>query len=121
MNDAATVRCCQCIGDLQSDQQRGLQFKRTDVLTFYKLHGDEMNALYFVQIVDGADVWMVQRRGEARFAFKSLEVCFFRAKLRRYYLDDDRVAQLEVGSFVDRALPAHAELVRDAIVAERFT
>src|ERR1044071_4126348 len=80
-----------------------------------------MNALHFVEIEDGADVWMVQRGGKARFAFKSFEVCLFRAELRRYYLDDDWATQLDVNRFVDRSLPAHAELLRDVIVAKRFT
>src|SRR6185503_5051291 len=112
MNDATAVRGGECIGDLQPDQQRRLQLewttghKLSNVLSFDVLHRDEMNAVDFVEIEDGADVWMVQRRGEARFAFESFQVCFFSAELGRYDFDHNRAAKLGVGGFVDRALPA---------------
>ena len=38
------------------------------VFAFDVLHGDEVNAVDYVEIEDGADVRMVQRRGKARFA-----------------------------------------------------
>ena len=67
MNDAATVRGRECIRDLQSDQQARLQLERASrdklshVLSFNKLHRNEVNAINFIEIVDRANVWMVQR------------------------------------------------------------
>ena len=40
---------------------------------FEKLHGDEGLAVVFADLVDGADVGMVQRRGGAGFALEALE------------------------------------------------
>ncbi len=127
MNDAPTVRCRECVGDLQTDQQRRFQFEWTacdelpHILAFNELHRDEMEPVNFVQIVDSADVWMVQRRCEARFAFESFQVCFLRAQFRWNDLDHNRASEFEVGRFVHFALPAHTELVSDAIVAKSLT
>src|SRR4029079_16157940 len=119
MDDAAVVRGGECIGDLYADQQRRLQFEwtagdeLTNVLAFDELHRDEVSAVDFVEIEDGSDVWVIQRRCETRFAFKSFEVRFLRAELRRYHLDHNRPTELDVSGFVDRALPADTELVSD--------
>src|SRR5690349_16193730 len=126
MNDAATVCRRECVGDLQADLERGFQFERTSgdelahVLAFNKLHRDVVNSVDFIEIEDGADVWMVQRRGETCFAFESFEICLLCAQLGWDYLDDNGTAQLCVSRLVNRSLPAHAELLRDAIVAERL-
>src|SRR5690348_12464712 len=79
MNDAAAMRGGECFSDLQTDQQRGLEFEWTardelaHVLAFDELHRDEVNAVNFIEIEDRADVWVVQRRGESRFAFETFE------------------------------------------------
>src|ERR1051325_7834051 len=123
MNDAATVRGREGVGDLQTDQEGGFQFEWTSgdklahVLSFDELHGDEVNAVHFVEIEDRADVRVVQRRRATRFAFETFQARFLRAELRRYDLDHNRAAELRVGGFVNRALPANTELVSDAIVA----
>ena len=81
---------------LQTDQERRFQFEWTSgdelahVLAFDVLHRDEVHAVHFVEIEDGADVWMVQRRGETRFAFEAFQVCFFRAEFRGYDFDHNR-------------------------------
>ena len=49
----------------------------TDVLPVDKLHRDEVNALDLVQIENRADIRMIQRRRQSRFALEPLEVGFF--------------------------------------------
>src|SRR6185369_3707032 len=96
MNDAATVRRRECVGYLQADQQSSFQFEWTTrdelshVLAFNELHGDEVNAVNFVEIEDRTDVWVVQRRSETRFAFETFEVRFLCAELRRDDFDHNR-------------------------------
>src|ERR1044072_4317484 len=115
MDDTAAVRGCECVRNLQTDQQCRLQFQRATgdelayVLAFDELHCNEVNAVYFVEIEDGADVWMVERRGETCFAFKSFKVGFFRAELGRDDLDHDRASEFGVDGFVNCALPADTE------------
>ena len=126
MNDAAVVCGGESVSDLQTDQQCSFQFERTTgnelahVLAFNELHRDEVNTVNFVEIVNGADVWMVQRRRELCFSFKSFEIGFFRAEFRRDDFDYNRAIEFCIRGFVNRALPAHTELVGDAKVAERF-
>src|SRR5689334_5603078 len=126
MNDAATVRGRECVGHLQADQESSFQFEWTTrdelphVLAFDELHGDEMNAVNFIEIEDRADVWVIQRRGEPCFAFETFEVSFLCAEFRRYDFDHNRASKLVVGGFVNRALPANTELVCDLIVAKRL-
>src|SRR6185436_17289497 len=127
MNDAAAVCGCESLGDLQTDQQSSFEFKWTSsdelahVLALHELHRDEVNAVDLIEIVDGADVWMVQRRRELRFSFEALEIGLFRAEFRRDDFDYNRAIEFRVRGFVNRALPANAELVGDAKVANRFT
>ena len=42
-------------------------------LAFEQFHGDERLAFVFVNVVNGADVGVIQRRGSARFALEALE------------------------------------------------
>src|SRR5437868_916857 len=127
MNNAATVCCGECVGNLQTDQQRCSQFEWTTsyklahVLALDKLHRDVVNAFNLVEIEDGADIRVVQRRGKPRLTFESFEICFFRAEFRWNYFDDNGTAEFGIGRLVNRSLPAHAELVGDAIVAEGLT
>ena len=126
MNDAASMRGSERVGDLDADQQRAFQLERmaadklSDVAAFDVLHGDEVVAFRFVEIEDGADVWMIERGGQPRFAFKAFEVCFSRGQLRRQDFDDDGAAKFCIGGFVNRALPANAELFQNLIIARVF-
>ena len=73
----ASVRGGEGVGNLDGDQQRALQlewmpvYKLPHVLSFDVLHGDEVMSFSFVEIEDGADVWMIERGGEPGFAFKA--------------------------------------------------
>ena len=89
MDDAAFVCCRERIGHLNGNRERAAQIQRTTihkiahVLAFNELHGDEMYAAYFVEIEDGANIRMVERRSKSRFAFETFEVGFFNGKFRR--------------------------------------
>src|ERR1051325_6530802 len=67
VNDAARVRDCERISDLDTNQQCALQFKRmaadelSHIATFDVLHGDEVDAFDFIEIEYGADIWMIER------------------------------------------------------------
>ena len=126
MNDAARVRRRERVRHLNPDAQSALQFQRPavdklpHVLAFDVLHRDEVQPSGFVHIKNGADVRMVQRRSQPCLALETFQIGFFDREFRRQDLDDDRAAQLQIGGFVNRALSARAQLVRDFIVAESF-
>ena len=123
MNDASRMRGGQRVGDLNGNQQRALQVERvaihelTHVATLDVLHGDEVVAFSFVEIEDGADVWMIERGRQPRFAFKAPKVCFARGQFRGQDFDDYGAAELAIRRFVNCALPADAELFEDLVVA----
>src|SRR6267143_3068611 len=122
MNDATSMRSRERVSDLNSNQKRGPQLQRMSihqlphVATLDVLHGDEVVALGFIEIEDGGDVWMIERRGQPRLAFKAPEVSFPGSQLRRQDFDYHCAAKFSVGSFVDSALPAHAELLENFVV-----
>ena len=63
------------------------------VSPFDVLHGDKVNAVDLVEVEDGADVWVIECGGEARFAFETLEIGFTRGQLGRQNFDDERAAE----------------------------
>src|SRR5262245_50700707 len=82
------------------------------------LHDDEVHTFGKRQIVNRANVWVVERRGELGFSFKASEVYFIRRQLRRQNFDDNGSFERGVDRLVNCALPALAELGNDAIVKE---
>ena len=54
----------------------------------------------------------------AGFALEAFEVCFFRSQFGRQDFNDDGAAEFPISRFVNCALPAHAELFEDFVIAE---
>src|SRR5690348_15032032 len=81
-----------------------------------QLHDDERSALVFSDIVNGANIRMIQSGSRARFALKSFE----RGRIGRRVLEEklERHISVEprVFGFVDHAHAAAPELFYDAIV-----
>src|SRR5215469_17638419 len=79
VNDAFGVRSIEGVGNFDGDPQKGFQFKWTtsncvfQSLALQKLHGDERPAVFFTDIMNGADIWMVQRGSRLGFPSKSLQ------------------------------------------------
>src|SRR5215469_16710077 len=68
VNESLSVRGLQGAGDLNPDVQSVVKAHRAAVdallegLAFQILHGDERTAIVFADIVNRADLWMIQRR-----------------------------------------------------------
>ena len=79
VQNALAMRRIQGIRHLHPEvQQPGVRHRATvmgpvEALPFQQLHYDEGLVAAFVQLVDGADAGMVQRRGGARFAPETLQ------------------------------------------------
>ena len=122
MDDTASVRGGKCIGSLQSDRQSTLERQRATVhelphvSTLDVLHGDEVNAIDLVEVEDGADVWVVQRGSEARFTFKTFEVCFACGQFGGQNFDNQGAAEFGIDGFIDSALSALTELLENLII-----
>src|SRR5215217_2101857 len=80
MHDAATVRCRERVSHLKLDGERATEIERLSanqlahVASLDVLHRDEMDIANLVQSEDGADIRMIQRGSESRFAFETREV-----------------------------------------------
>ena len=87
-------------------------------LAFQQLHGDEVASVVLANLVDRADIWVVQSGGGASFALKTVERerIFFR--LGRQELERDMAAQVDVLGFVDNAHPSAAQLREDTVVRD---
>src|SRR3954447_14035323 len=80
------------------------------------LHDDEGMALVVIDVMDNADVGMVQLRGGARFAFKALQGFAIVEELLRNELQGYVTAKPHVLGFIDDPHATAAEFSYDAIV-----
>ena len=72
------TRGVEAVGDLNSQVKVFTRFQSlathvvAEGLPFEKLHGEEILAVDLANLVDRANVWMIQGRGSASFAAKAL-------------------------------------------------
>jgi hypothetical protein len=77
VHDSFGVRGLECVGDGDGDFQQSFQLEvpaRDAVLEsfpFQAFHGDESAPILSADVVDGANVGMIQRRGRLRFALEA--------------------------------------------------
>ena len=81
-----------------------------------QLHRDEALPVPFVDVEDGADVGMIQRRGQPRLALETPDRVHVPRQRRRQELDCDRPRQPRVLRLVDDAHAAAAERADDVEV-----
>src|SRR6266404_9337089 len=126
VNDAARVRRNERLSHLNRDPQSTLQFQwppvhqLAHVPSFDVLHRDKVQAVGLVHIEDGADVRMIQRRSQPRFALKAFQIGFLNGEFGWQHLYDDGAAELLIDGFINRALTAGADLLSDFVVAENL-
>ncbi len=89
-------------------------------LALEQLHRDEGLALVLVDVVDRADVGVLERGGGPRLALQPLERLRVPAELLRQELQRHAAAELQILGFVDDAHAAAAELREDAVVRDRL-
>src|SRR5207249_4071358 len=118
VDDSLGMSGVESVGDLRAEIEQLPEFHSLVVgpavdpvlerLAFQQLHGDEVASAVFSNLVDRADIWVVQSGGGASFALKTVERerIFFR--LRRKELERDMAAQVDVRGFVHNAHPSAA-------------
>jgi hypothetical protein len=81
--------------------------------------GDQEGAaVVLAEIVNGADVGMVQRRGSAGFQAKALEALRIASDVFGEKLESDRASEVGIFGFVDDAHSAAAEFFEDPVVRD---
>ncbi len=86
-----------------------------------QLHRNERHAGVFVNIVDRADVRMVQRRSGLRLALEALERCSVMRHALRQKLQRHLPLQLRVIGAIYHAHSAAPEPFDDAVVGDRLS
>ena len=110
------VRGVEGIGNLDGQIEQGFGIDGTagdavlQRLAFEKLHDDESLAVFLVDLVDGADVGMVQCRGGAGFALKTVESLAILGEFFGKKLESDEAAELDVFGAVNDTHAAAAQV-----------
>ncbi len=85
------------------------------------LHGDERSPVLLADVIDRADVRVVQRRGGPGLALKAAQGRGITGSSSETNFSDHRAVKPRVYGLVDHAHAAAAELLDDAVVRERLT
>ena len=91
------------------------------VVALQILHGDERASVLLADVVDRADVWMVERRCGPGFALKAAQGLGITRQIFGDELERNGTVKPRIFGFVHHAHPAAAELLDDAVVRERLT
>ena len=82
------------------------------------LHGDERLPVLLANVVNRADVGVVQRRCSLRFALKACERLRVAGNILRQELKGDEAMQPRVLGFIHHTHPPAAQLLDDAVVRD---
>ncbi len=124
MNDPVPVRGVERVRDLDAEIQRLSEGERTghepvaERLPFDELHHDEVASRVLVDVVDRADVRVLERGGGARLTAQTLQRLRVVPHVVGQELQRDAPAELEVFGLVDDAHAAAAQLLEDPVVGD---
>lgn len=122
MQDAAGVRSVERIGDLNRHLQQlgNRQWFAADAfvewLPLEQFHGNELHPVVLVDLVDSADVRVIQGRRGARLTPKSIDGLSIAGVVYRQKLERDLPGQLDVFRPVDHTHAARAKPFEDAMM-----
>ena len=124
---AAVVSGIQGVGDLYGQFERPVHLERTGMhetaqgLPLEQFHHDVKMAALFTEVVDRADVRMVQARSEASLAPEALQRFFVARELGRENLDCYQSVEPRVAGAIHHAHPAGADLLENGVMGEGGT
>src|SRR5690348_14101980 len=127
MNDATRVSGVESVGDFDAPVEEQIEgngisgdavFERS---AFEKLHGDVRLANFtrgLANLVNRADVGMIERGGGAGFTLKAFEGLLVAGDAFRKKFQRDETAEARVFGFVDDAHASAAELFENAVMGD---
>ena len=124
VDDTFGVSGIERIGNLDSKRQQHLGFQRTPcdaVLQCHavqELHHDERLISVPADLVNRADIWVVEGRCGSCFPPKAFERLRVSGYIFREKLEGDKATKVGVLGFVDHTHPAAAQLLDDAVVGD---
>src|SRR5215831_2069645 len=90
-------------------------------LSAKELHHDERVTFLLIDVVNRADVWMVQGGRGLCLSLKSVEGAGTDADFFRQELQSDRSRKLRVFGLIDHTHPAAAQFLQDLVMGNRFS
>ncbi len=131
VDDALRMRHIEGVGNFNGEVLQILQFHRAardgvfQRLAFQIFHGDEGGAILLADIMDRADVGMIQGRGGLRFALKARQRLRVLGNLIGQKFQRHEAVETGVFGFIDNAHSAATEffqylVVRDCLAGQRL-
>ncbi|NUM69147.1 hypothetical protein HUU39_28430 [candidate division KSB1 bacterium] len=90
-------------------------------LAFHEFHDDEVNAILFVNVVNGANIGMIQRRGGLRFLGEAEKAFLVGDEMGWEDFESDGTQEAGVKGLVDHPHPAFAKFALNPIMRYRLT
>ena len=124
VDDPLAVGRVQCVGNLNGDVEQGLAVQRAagnavlQRLAIQELHGNEWLSLGLADLIDGADVGMIERRCRAGLAAEALQRLRVLGYVRRKEFESYETAEFSVFGLVDDTHPPAAQLLGDAVMRD---
>ena len=124
VDDALPMRLVEGVGDLGRDLQRLVERERPlleaggERLPVEMRHDEEVRAVGVADVVDAADMRMIERRDGARLALEPRAQVGIAGDVRREDLDGDAAIEPRVAGFVDFAHAASTQRADDFIRTE---
>jgi len=124
VHNAAGMRGIECVGHFDGQVEQALQFERTSVERMLQgaagqiLHHDEQAAFMLANLMDGADVGMVQGGGSAAFAAEALKSLGIAGSFLGKKFEGDKAAEGSVFSLVNHTHSAAASKLYDAVMRD---
>jgi hypothetical protein len=121
VDDALRVGCIQRVGNLDRQTKQDFDLDRSSGDAMFqghaieKFHGDERIAGLFTDVMDGADIGMVERAGGLSLALEAVQGLGIASDLIGKKLQSDEPVQACVFRFVDDAHPPAAEPFDNAV------
>ncbi len=122
MDDPAAMRCVERVSNLPGeieyarDRDRSCFDQLPDGSSLQPFHGDERLTVLIAELVDRADVRMLEGRRQSRFAFEPRAPVRSRADIFLQELDGNFTAEPEVLRAVHHSHAAIAEAVEQTVV-----
>jgi hypothetical protein len=124
MHDALSVSGVESVRDFDAQGEDRLQIEgpagdavlQRDPVK--KLHGDERRAIFLANVMNGADVGMIQSRCRLRLALKTSQGLRIARDFVRQKFQGDETRESRVFRFVDHSHTAAAEFLNDAVMRD---
>jgi len=127
MDDAFGVSGVEGVSDFNGQRQQSLHGHGTtgDLVlqrhALKELHGDEGVAVLLANVVDGANVGMIEGRGSLGFAPKASESMRIASDIGREEFQGDAAVEADVLGLIDHAHSAAAEFFEDEVMRDGKT